>query len=170
MPQLHELIAVEADIKNTAVKILAETQHTFAQKQAHFQGLIKTYRPFNEADKDRPGNEIKPMVTTVRAKLDYTLPYIVRQLDVIYQKEKTNSKAVADIVFEDEDGNVNTIAAAVPVTTLVQYEKVLWRGCRGSEEKEPLLHRLGQVQGDWRGLNHTSHNRFREEIPGVGFF
>jgi len=65
------------------------------------------------------------MVTTVEEKLKYTLPYIIRQLDVIYQKEKTNSKAVADVVFEDEDGNANTIAASVPVTALVQYEKIL---------------------------------------------
>jgi hypothetical protein len=125
MGQLHELIAVENDVKGTSAKIIAETQRTFAAKKDHFGGSSKTYQPFNDADRDRPESEIKPVVTTVEAKLKYTMPYLVKHLDMIVQKERTNAIAMADLMVDDGSGKDVKLVADVPVTALVQYEKIL---------------------------------------------
>ena len=147
MGQLHELIATEGDVKNTAVKIIAETQHTFSNKKDHFGGSTKTYRPFEEQDKDLPGNEVKPMVTTVAAKLQYTMPYLVKHFDLILQKEKTNAKAVANLVIEDETGKEVELAKDIPVTVLVQYEKILVSS-RQMIEQAPTLDPLQKWNKD----------------------
>ncbi|HLD91457.1 MAG TPA: hypothetical protein VI911_10700 [Patescibacteria group bacterium] len=147
MGQLHELIAVEGDAKNTAVKILAETQHTFATKKDHFVGSAKTYNPFNDADRDRPEAEVKPIVTTVGAKLKYTMPYIVKHMDIILQKERTNAVAKANLLVDDGSGKDVEIAKDLPVTALVQYEKIL-TSLRGVLENIPTLDPLHKWKKD----------------------
>lgn len=138
MAQLHELLAVEKDIKATAEKILTEAQALFSNKKDHFQGAKKTYHPYVQEDNDRPEGGIKPVVTTVDQKLGYIFPYLVKQFDHIIQKEKTDAIAKASIIIETEDGQTNTIASDVPVIALVQYETLLTR-IRGVLENIPTL-------------------------------
>lgn len=125
MGQLHELLAVETDVKGKCQKILDETLNTFSSKKEHFQGSIKKYEPFTADDKDRPENEIKPIVTTVMEKLKYALPSFSRCLDVILQKESTSCIAKADLIVEDSSGAVVTMAKDIPVIVLVQFENQL---------------------------------------------
>ena len=139
MGQLHELIATEVDVKATAEKILVEGQALFANKKDHFQGSSKTYAPFTEGDRDIPESTIKPIVTTVDEKLAYIRPYLVKEMDVILQKEKTNCIAKADVILDGGEGfETSSIAKDVPVTVLVQYEKRLVR-LRGILDNIPTL-------------------------------
>jgi len=125
MGKLHELLAVEKDVKNVMAKIVTETAKTFKDRSAHFCETRKAYEPINEADTDRPDEEFSPMVTSVVDKLAYTESHLVRAIDVFLQKEKSNQTAKADWDVELPDGSKKTILKDVPVTMLVQLESIL---------------------------------------------
>ena len=125
MGVLHELIAVEKDVKIKLTKILEEANETFTQKSSHFLESRKTYTPFKEEDKDLPDTEFTPMVTTVKAKLDYVQEYCVSAIDVALQKESANQEAKADVIVELPDGSTEIILKDAPVTFLVQMENTL---------------------------------------------
>jgi hypothetical protein len=124
MGKLHELIAVEEDVKKTFAKIGQETAVTFTKRGDHFDGTSRLYQAYNEADKDVPEQEVTHMVTSVNEKLAYTMPYLSKLLDIIYQKESANTIAKADLIVGDDEDQV-TIAAGVPVLVLVQFENIL---------------------------------------------
>ncbi|MDD5651072.1 MAG: hypothetical protein PHF86_11760 [Candidatus Nanoarchaeia archaeon] len=127
MGQLHELLAVESDIKDVFTKILDETAKTFNQKSSHFQESRKSYHPLKDDDKDLPDEEFVPMVTTVAAKLSYAQDHFIRMIDAVLQKERANQLAAADVIVEMSDGTVKTIIEKAPVIFLVQMENVLDR-------------------------------------------
>ena len=126
MSKIHELLAVEKDIKGTSNKIITETQHTFLKKD-HFESMLKAYEPINADDVERLDEEYKPLATTVAEKLDYFSSHMVRMFDIIFQKEASNAEAKADIIIKsDEDGDAAIeLAKDVPVSALVQLENVL---------------------------------------------
>lgn len=136
--KLHELLAVEKDVKDVVNKILDETAKTFNQRSAHFQETRKSYAPFKADDKDIPDQEFTPMVTTVKAKLDYNQVPVVRLVDIELQKERANQKASADVVVEMPDGSTETILERAPVTFLVQMETLLER-LRKTYDEIPTL-------------------------------
>ena len=123
--KLHELLAVEKDRKATALKIITETNNTFAKKQQLFSGHIRFFEPktddpqfqFEEAEESR-------LVTSVPEKLDYFEKHMVNLFDLLLQKETTNCEAKADIILNEND-KAETIAENVPVTALVQLEGFL---------------------------------------------
>lgn len=119
MGKLHEILAVENEVKGTADSLLAETKVTFTKKQDHFLGQNRHYNPAND-DGEKFNDENKEMVTTVRAKLDHTEEYVGRLLDITYQKEEANTRAKADLVV-----NGMTLATDVPATVLLNFETKL---------------------------------------------
>jgi hypothetical protein len=127
MGKLHELLAVENDIKDVFTKIVDETTKTFNQKSSHFQETRKKYHPFKADDTDIPDEEFMPMVTTVADKLDYAKGPFIRMIDALLQKERANQTACADLVVENPDGTMQTIIEKTPVIFLVQMENVLTR-------------------------------------------
>ncbi len=118
MGKLHALLAVEPDKKGAAEKILNETINTFSKKQDHFTGQLRTYAPVNDGDTEIFDDEKKTMVTTVADKLTYTEQALVELIDVLYQKEETNTNARADLVLP----NGTVIATSVPATVLLNLE------------------------------------------------
>lgn len=118
MGKLHELLAVEPDLKNQAESILAETLKIF-EKGELFQGFTKRYHPVDE-NGDRKPQENKELAATVTEKLAGAEKALARYLDGIYQKELANTEAFADIVV---DGF--TLAKRVPATVLLQLENRL---------------------------------------------
>ena len=118
MGKLHALLAVEPDKKGTAEKILAETINTFNKKQDHFAGQLRQYAPVNDGDTELFDDEKKAMVTTVKDKLTYTEKALTELVDLLYQKEETNTKARSDLVLPD--GTV--LASSVPATVLLNME------------------------------------------------
>lgn len=117
MPRkLHELIAVEPDLKGTAEKIVQEAIVTFTKKDAHFMGQKRRYEKLFEHEGDQP-DEDKPIVTTVAEKLKYTFSVVGKALDALASKEVTNTAAKADVLLDGQ-----AIIQALPAVVLINLE------------------------------------------------
>jgi hypothetical protein len=125
MGKLHQLIAVEKDVKTKLQKILDECSKTFAQKSSFFNERRKQYTAFASEDTDHPDEEFSPMQTTVKEKLDYVEGSVVKALDILIQKERSNAAAKADIEIEQLDGTKKVLISNVPVAALVQLENIV---------------------------------------------
>lgn len=117
MAKLHEILAVETDLKNIHEKIIEETKNTFEKKGTHFMKIYKKLEMFESDDTSYPEEHLE-MVDTVKNKLNYTVKSIINFFDAVYQKEKTNQIAQANIVIEGK-----IIAEKVPATYLLGLEK-----------------------------------------------
>lgn len=122
--KLHAVLAVYDDRKKTMAKILGETMKTLTSRQTHFLGSSKTYRAFEENDKDIPRSEIKHVVTTVGDKVDYFEERASNFIDVVHQKENANCKAFGTIQIDRDGQESEVIAENVPVQELVQLENL----------------------------------------------
>jgi hypothetical protein len=122
MGQLHEVLAVENELKNIAKKVIEEGMNTFSKKPEHFIGTRKTLRMFDDArsNEEASAAQNREMVTTVNDKLDFISSSIIKALDATAQKEFTNQLAKADIIL-----NGTTIATNIPATFLLTLEKEL---------------------------------------------
>lgn len=119
MGQLHELLAVEQDLKGQAAKILVETQQVFGKPEA-FKGSITSTVPFSEAEAHLGTEDREELTTTVEDRLNYTADALARYWDAVAQKEATNQAAKADIVVDGV-----TLAKDVPATMLLGLETKL---------------------------------------------
>jgi transcription termination factor NusB len=117
MSKLHELLAVEPDLKGSAEKIIKETVNTFTKKEHHFIGRHKSYKPIDE-EGDTFAPETQEMVTTVLKKLEHTQEVVGKYLDAMAQKELTNTTASAIL---EVDGQV-LFDAPLPATLLLAIE------------------------------------------------
>jgi hypothetical protein len=140
-PMLHEILAVEVDAQGVANKIIPETIKTFKDKATHFNASRRSLKLFAGGNDEaatlaaeKAEETHVEMVTTVHAKLQYTLEQVGRFYDIVLQKEATNQDAVADIVLPD--GTV--FAAAMPVGFLLGMESKL-KLLRGVYEEIPTL-------------------------------
>lgn len=120
--KLHQILAVDGELKGTYDKILGEGLKAFKERSAHYQGHSKTYLCTLEDDLDIPANDIKEPTETVPAKLRYIQNSIIKHLDAIYQKELANTEAKADIIIEFDDGTTQLIEEDVPATVLLNLE------------------------------------------------
>jgi len=116
LTKLHEILAIEAGVKSTADSTLNEAVNTFTRKHEHFNGQTRKYTPLQE-DGMPLADEHKPVVSTVKEKLDYVQDHLVRALDCLYQKEFANTLAKADIILG------STVILNVPATILLNFEK-----------------------------------------------
>jgi hypothetical protein len=127
MGQLHELLAVDRDLASAAKMVVDEATNTFTKKTDHFLGNVKRLELFDESRKQEESGfaEEKTLTTTVGKKLEYVAESLVRYIDVLAQKERTNQEAKANI--ELEDGTV--FLTDVPATMLLSLENHLerWR-------------------------------------------
>lgn len=92
MGKLHEVIAVEKDIRGTAAKILSETNNTFGKKHQLFSTHQKLYEPLKADDLNRGEEEQAQPITTISDKLAYFEGHMTRLFDAIVQKEEANSR------------------------------------------------------------------------------
>jgi len=120
-PKLHELLAVESDAEGVAKNVSREAIVTFTKRVEHFSGHHRTLKLFEDTGEDMSAHEQrKELDTTVADKLSYMEGQLSKYWDVVYQKERANQTAVADIVVEGK-----TIATNVPATYLLGLEKKL---------------------------------------------
>jgi len=121
MTKLHEILAVEQGLGETANRITKEVASTLANKKSIFAGLTKEHEVFAE-DKQhlKQSTEIKEVESTVDEQLSFMGTHVAQYWDVSLQKEAANQKAVADIVVD----NV-TLAFNVPSIVLLGLEKKL---------------------------------------------
>lgn len=120
--KLHELLAVESDLKGEFDKINQEAAVTFGKKTDHFRGHIRVLemrddeRKFEEA----AAFERKDIATTVHKKLKYAAKPAVRYFDALLQKEATNQTANADLIVDGV-----TLGEGLPATFLLGLESRL---------------------------------------------
>lgn len=121
MAQLHEVLAAEKTAVNTRDQLTKDTENKFAKGENFFTGFTKTLsmlgdNPSNAAI-EAAARQDKALPTTVVATLDYFLNQWARTEDVLFQKNLTNTTALADLEFR---GNV--IVTGVPVDELMGLE------------------------------------------------
>ena len=119
MSQLHELLAVEGDLEGTYKKIIEETKTNFIKHPDRYFGQHVRVEPFDE-NAPKEADVHKELDDTVPSKLKYTQESIVRYLDAVLQKERTNQDAKADLTVDGV-----TIAKDVPATFLLGLETKL---------------------------------------------
>jgi len=119
MPKLHQILAVEGDLEGVYSKIMEETKVNFTKHPERYFGF---HERTELVDKEAPAESDvhKEMDDTIPSKLDYTVGHIIRYLDAVLQKERTNQEARTDLVV---DGVV--IAKDVPATFLLWLETKL---------------------------------------------
>lgn len=121
MAQLHEILAAEKTATAQRDNLTKETENKFGKGDQYFSGFTKTLSMLGDdpANKsiEEAARQDKTLPTTVVATIDYLFKYWARAEDVLFQKNVTNTTAVADIEY-----NGNVIASKVPVDELMGLE------------------------------------------------
>lgn len=118
MAKLHELLAVESNLKSQAVKSTADLLNTFEKKKHHFGETLVTFIP-NEEGKPESTESQLDLQTTVKKEIAWLSPFLVKAIDAGFQVDVANTFAKADVVLDDG----YTVIADVPATSLLQLEK-----------------------------------------------
>ena len=118
---LHELLAVENGLAETANRVQKETTKTLGTKETLFTGLNKSHIIFAEENQHLvQAPEIKEVQSTVDEQLLFLGSNLARYWDVTLQKETTNQHAKGNITIGGID-----IATDVPAIVLLSMEKKL---------------------------------------------
>jgi hypothetical protein len=131
---LNQLVAIEKGVKNDVNKATAPLFHAVKSGPGLFSGLTKTYEPADENGEVYPSESAKTQFTVGEILARFAAAS-TRQLDVTASKEKSNTRAEADVVLPD--GTV--VIEAAPVTFLLQFEKYLEQEVKGLVTALPVL-------------------------------
>jgi len=118
MGKLHELLAVETDLRKTSERLVAESIKT-CKKDNLFTGTLKRTEIFDD-EAPKIADEYLKLETTVFENLEYSMGALAKYWDAVAQKDASNAKAVADVVI---DGKI--LLSGVPGVTLLGMEKKL---------------------------------------------
>ncbi len=154
--KLHQVLAVERDLENQKKKIIGETRKVLGEHHL-FNGMLKTLNMFDEGRKrEEDGQSTSTQPTTdVMTRINYTIPFITRHLDCVFQKESTNTKAVADIII---DGDI--LMKDVPATMLLAMERE-FTGYREIFQNIPVM----QSGIEWAKDDTIAGNFFKTSTP-----
>jgi predicted transcriptional regulator len=124
MTKLHELLAAEKTAINQRDLITKDTENKFAKGEQYFSGFTKRLKLIGDApeneDIERAAAQEKALPTTVVATLDYFFKIWAKTEDLLFQKNLTNTRALASIEFRGA-----TLAENVPVDELMGLESRL---------------------------------------------
>lgn len=153
-PALHEVLAVEGELEGEYKKVLDEALNTFLKKANLFMGSVRTFESSIEEEGVTYPTERIELNTTVKKKLDYIKRPIARFFDAVYQKEKTNQSAKADIVVGDV-----TLAQEVPATFLLGMETKLKKVREVCNSIPTLAPGISWIKDETQGKNiyRTEH-------------
>ena len=118
MPKLHELLAVDSNLKGQADKCRTDLLATFDKKRHLFTEKLVTFKPLSEGAPAQT-EEQTTLQSTVSKELAWLSGVVANSLDVSYQIAETNTLARADVVLED--GTV--LVKNAPATALLELEK-----------------------------------------------
>jgi len=116
MGKLHELLAVEADLKGEAQRVTSQVKNVLSAGANKLTGMIRTYEPLEEGGEEMPP-EIQLLATTVPDQLAEFHDAFGRYVDAVVQKELTNTAACADLMV---DGKV--LLSGMSATALLNLE------------------------------------------------
>lgn len=118
--KLHELLAVEPDLKSEAQRLASKVKALFSEGKGRLIGQIRTYQPLEEGGEDF-ADEITELATTVDSELlDWEIAFS-GWLDAAIQKEVTNQETSADVILD----NGATLFENMPATALLNLEAKL---------------------------------------------
>lgn len=118
MSKLHELLAVESNLRNQAEACRADLMNTFDKKRTHFSEIRVTTTPLT--GDGNAETEVKHTIqSTVDKELDWISEKLAKAINVAQQIDEANTSARADVVLDD--GTV--LIQSVPATSLLQLEK-----------------------------------------------
>jgi len=117
---LHELLAIEGDLKGEREKVKEEAIVTFSKKANLFLGYAKKLNMFSEERSEEEGEDQQAVTETVPGKLKYAAGAFTRYWDIRLQKEAANQEAKSDVVV---DGNI--MFMDLPVSFLLGMEEEL---------------------------------------------
>lgn len=115
--KLHELLAVEGDLRTQGETCRTDLKNTFEKKAHHFTKQIKTFHSFTEGVVDKQESQLA-LQTTVRIELDWIKQKLAKAIDAGHQIDVANTTASADVVLED--GTI--LLKSVPTTSLLRME------------------------------------------------
>lgn len=118
MAKLHELLAVDGNLKRQADSTRTDLINTFKKKEHHFTEKLVTFEPLEDGALPVK-EEVLDLETTVGKELDWITDHVARSLDVSFQVAVANTQAKADVVLED--GSI--LLKAIPVASLLELEK-----------------------------------------------
>ncbi len=118
MPKLHELLAIDGSLKAQADKTRTDLMGTFEKKAHHFTEKIVSFKPGEEGAPTVVESQLD-LQTTVPKELKWIAEFLIKSLDVSYQVAEANTRARADVNFEDG----TTILSQLPATSLLELEK-----------------------------------------------
>ena len=117
---LHELLAVEGDLRSNKEKERDQVIGDFISQPASFLGAIKTLKMFDEDRANEDGEVRVEVADTVQEKLHGIVQSFSRYWDCRIQKEVGNQMATADVVIDGK-----SVFVDVPVTFLLNMEQEL---------------------------------------------
>jgi hypothetical protein len=119
--KLHALLAAERTVTEAAAKIFTETEAKMGKVATFFEGHTKNLRLIEDSPskdaQEKAGTEVKALASTIPETLAYMLNYWGKAEDLLFQKNRTNQTAKANIEF-----NGVTIVSDVPVDELLGLE------------------------------------------------
>ena len=118
MAKLHELLAVEGQLKSQAQATRTELAATFKSKRHLFEEKVVTFHP-SEENAEPTREQQSDLQSKVRDELRWIAGIWSKAIDASYQVAQANTRAFADVVLEDG----TTLLAAVPATGLLELEK-----------------------------------------------
>lgn len=117
-PSLHELLAIEGQLKSQSEKCRTQLSATFTSKRHLFEEKRKVFSPLAEGAQQETSVE-STLQSTVTDELNWITPFLSKALDAGLQIAEANTSARADIVLETGE----TLATNVPATALLELEK-----------------------------------------------
>jgi hypothetical protein len=158
MGKLHELLAVEADLRATKDKAKQDAIGVFVGSRDSFTGYTKDTQMFDDARSDENIIDARKVQFTVNEFLEATGKCLTRYWDLRLQKEFANQEASSDVLI---DGNI--VYVSLPVTFLLNMEEEL-RQLRKVYEAAPVLqgtldwHKSELLGKDmWKAEDNTKH-------------
>ncbi len=117
--KLHELLAVDGNLKAQADKTRTDLMGTFEKKTHLFTEKIVSYKPNDESAGPAVVESQLDIQTTVPKELKWISEFLIKSLDVSYQVAEANTIARGDVVLEDG----STFLSQLPATSLLELEK-----------------------------------------------
>lgn len=121
MSKLHQLIAVEENLKTAAERTLDAAKNLFTTGLVRLTGQTRRYQPLTE-DGETFVPEVTHLATTIKGELEGIKKAFGDWMDVSVQKELTNAKTKASVVIGG-----TTILADMTAPALLNLENKLLR-------------------------------------------
>jgi hypothetical protein len=118
MAKLHELLAVEGNLKGQAEKTRNDLIATFTNKGHHFSEKTISFKPNEEGAATITESQLD-LQTTVPRELKWIAPFLIKSIDVSWQVAEANTVARADVILDDG----RTLLKQIPATSLLELEK-----------------------------------------------